>query len=204
MSMNAAPETFRMSVKAYLALDNASPQTRYEYLNGRVMMMSGETRRHALMSANVIITLGQSLRGSSCRVFTSDARVMLSDARYVYPDVSVSCAAQSDTDLQTVTEPTVIVEVLSPSTEVYDRGLKLRRYRECPSLQAVLLISQEQPVVEVYRRQSADIWTIQTYYMDDIIGIETIGATLPVAEIYRDITFPPEPEELEETPESQP
>ncbi len=199
--MSAAPHDFHMSVKAYLALDNASTDARYEYLDGRIYMMSGGSRNHALISANVIITLGQSLRGTSCRVFTSDARVMLSDSRYVYPDVSVSCARQSETDLQTVTDPTVIVEVLSPSTEVYDRGPKLRSYRDCPSLQAVLLISQDQPVVDVYRRQSANIWTVQTYYLDDEIVLDAIGATLPVAEIYREIVFPAE---SEEAPGSQP
>jgi Uma2 family endonuclease len=199
--MSAASEEFRMSVEAYFALDNASPQKRYEYLDGRVLMMSGGSLDHALISANVIGTLIQTLRGLPCRVFTSDARVKLSDACYVYPDATVSCSARHAPGTQTMTEPTVIVEVLSPGTEAYDRGLKLQRYRACSSLQAVLLIAQDRPAVDVYRRQSADIWTIQTYHLDDEIVLDAIGVTLPVAEIYREITFPAESGETPESPQ---
>jgi Uma2 family endonuclease len=201
MSMSAAPEAFRMSVEAYLALDNASPQTRYEYLDGRVLMMSGGSLQHAFISANVIGFFNQALRGSSCRTYTSDARVKLTESHYVYPDATVSCTSRPDVKAQTITEPTVIVEVLSPGTEAYDRGRKLESYRACPSLQSVLLISQDRPAIDVYRRRSADIWTVQTYYLDDAITLEAIPVTLPVAEVYYDITFAAE---AEETPESQP
>jgi Uma2 family endonuclease len=193
--MSAAPEEYLMSVKAYLALEAASPQNRYEYIDGHVLMMSGGSRKHALISANVIIALGQALRGSPCRVFTSDARVKLNDNRYVYPDMTVSCAAQSEQDEQNISEPALIAEVLSPSTEVYDRGQKLKRYRECPSLQTVLLIAQDEPFVEVYRRQSADIWTVQMYRAADEIDFDDIGVRLALSDIYARVTFIPQPEE---------
>jgi Uma2 family endonuclease len=202
MLMSVAPEEFRMSVEAYLALDNASPQTRYEYLDGQVLMMSGGSAEHALISANVITSLNRTLGDSPCLVFTSDARVKLSDARYVYPDVTVSCTTPLPQGTQSLTEPIVIVEVLSPSTEVYDRGEKLLSYRACPTLQAVLLISQNRPIVEVYRRQSADIWTVQTYTMDDTFPLDAISVTLSVAEIYRRVPFPAPSSDAAETTES--
>lgn len=126
---------------------------------------------------------------------------MLNDSRYVYPDISITCS-QQPMDAKDLTEPTVIVEVLSPSTEVFDRGRKFEYYRACPSLQAVLLISQDRPAIDVYQRRSADIWTVQTYYLDDDeIVLEAIPATLPVAEVYYDITFGAP---SEKTPKPQP
>ena len=187
--MSAAPDEHLMSVEAYLALEAASPQKRYEYLDGHVLMRLGGSRKHSMISVNVIALLGQALRASSCFVFTSDARVKLNGNRYVYPDVTVSCAAQSEQDEQNISEPTLIAEVLSPSTEVYDRGQKLKRYRECPSLQTVLLIAQEEPFVEVYRRQSVDIWTVQMYRAADEIDFDDIGVRLALSDIYARVTF---------------
>src|SRR5579875_1748295 len=173
--MSAASEESRMSVESYFALEAANPQTRYEYLDGRVLMMSGGSTEHGLISGNVITLLNQGLRDVSCMVFTSDVRVMLNDSRYVYPDVSVVCAEPLPRQSQTVTAPTVVVEVLSPGTEAYDRGVKLESYRACPSLQAVLLIAQDRPAVDVYIRRSVDIWMVQTYHLDDEIILDCIG-----------------------------
>jgi Uma2 family endonuclease len=187
--MSAARNDLTITVAGYLALEAASPDIRYEYLDGQIVMMSGGSRNHSLISSNITIFLGQALRNSACLVFNSDARVKLSDTRYVYPDVSVSCAAQRDDEQQNVTEPTVVVEVLSPGTIAYDRGDKLQRYRDCPSLQAILLVFQDQILIEVYRRQGEKIWMIQTYGIDEQIVLDTIGVTMPVAEIYRRVTF---------------
>lgn len=187
--MSAAPEEHLMSVEAYLALEAASPQARYEFLDGRVLMMSGGSRQHAMISANIITALNQALRASSCIVFTSDARVKLNDNRYVYPDVAVSCAPQSTTDLQSVTEPMLVAEVLSPAPEAYDRGQKLKSYRDCPTIETIMLISQDEPFVEVYRRQSADFWTLQTYRNATEIVLDSINVTIPLSEIYFRIAF---------------
>lgn len=187
--MSAAPEEQAMSVEAYLALDDSSVDVRYEYRDGYVVMMTGGSNNHSLISANLIMTLGYALRASSCLVFSPDARVKLSDSRYVYPDVTVRCAPEPPEDLQSVNDPMLVIEVLSPSTAAYDRGQKLQDYRECPSLTTILLVAQERPVVDVYRRQTTDIWTVQTYGYDDQIVLADIHVTLPVAEIYRHITF---------------
>jgi Uma2 family endonuclease len=196
--MSAARQEFRMSVEEYLALDNASPNTRYEYLDGRVLMMSGGSTQHSFISANIISFFIQALRGSTCKIFTSDARVRLNETQYVYPDATISCSDRPLVNSQTIAEPAIIFEVLSPGTEAYERGNKLRSYRACPSLQTVLLISQDQPVVDVVQRQSTGIWTIDTYLLGDQIILDTVGVTLPVEEIYREVEFPTPSEETSE------
>ncbi len=198
--MSAAPHDFRMSVEAYLALDNASTDARYEYLDGRVLMMSGGSLQHSFISNNIVAFFVQVLRGSRCKIFNSDARVRLNETHYVYPDATISCSDRPQMNIQTIGEPIVVFEVLSPSTEAFDRGEKLRSYRACPSLQAVLLISQDQPVIDVVLRQSADIWTVKDYHSDDEIVLDAIGVTLPVAEIYREITFEASPPKNEVIP----
>lgn len=135
------------------------------------------------------MTLGYALRESSCLVFSSDARVKLSESRYVYPDVTIRCAPQLPEDPQSVDDPTLVIEVLSPGTAAYDRGQKLQNYRECLAVTTILLVAQDRPFVDVYRRQTADIWTVQTYGYDDQILLNDIQIPLPVAEIYRHITF---------------
>ncbi len=187
----------RMSVQAYFDLENSTPDTRFEYLDGEIVMMAGGSRNHSHIQANAIGFLSQALRDSSCIVFSSDARVKLNATRYVYPDLTISCAQQPDDDQQSVADPTLVMEVLSPSTVAYDRGMKVFNYRKCPSIMTILLVEQDMPSVEVYRRQSPDIWTIQSYGPDGQIALETFGVTMPVSEIYRAITFPPTPEEGE-------
>ena len=187
--MSAARQEHPMSVAEYFALENANIDVRYEYLDGQIFMMSGGSVNHAAISANIIAFLLQALREASCLVLTSDARVKLNDARYVYPDVTVKCGSQLQNEAQHVTEPTVVVEVLSPGTEAYDRGRKLRDYRTCPSLMSIILVAQDQAAIDVYRRQSADIWTVQTYGITENIVLESLNVQIPVAEVYRRITF---------------
>ena len=123
--MTALPRRSTMSVEEYLQLDRDSIDTRYEYIDGHVVMMAGGTLDHATISANTISTLRNLLRGSSCRVFTTDARVRISQTRYLYPDVSVSYNTQDRGRVDIVQSPRLVVEVLSPSTEATDRGRKL-------------------------------------------------------------------------------
>ena len=113
-----------MSIEEYLQLDRSSIERRYEYIDGYVTMLAGGTLDHASISANIISILRRSLRGSTCRVFTSDARVRLSKTRFVYPDASVSCDEHDRGQSDNVQSPRLVVEVLSPGTEGYDRGRK--------------------------------------------------------------------------------
>ncbi len=187
----------RMSVQAYFDLENSTPDTRFEYIDGEIMMMSGGSRNHGLIAMNTGGFLSQTLHDSPCRVFGSDVRVKLSASRYVYPDLTISCAQQPDDDKQSISEPTLVMEILSPSTVAYDRGMKLFNYRKCPSITTILLVEQDMPLIEVYRRQSPNTWTITTYGLDDQIVLDAFDVTIAASEIYHTITFPPVPAEDE-------
>ena len=117
--MATAPLPRRMSVEEYLAMDRASTDVRYEYYDGVIRAMAGGSLKHSGIKVNCVLTLGNALRGMSCRVFDSDARVQVSLSRYVYPDVTVTCSLETiEGDI--VPFPTVIIEVLSPSTSYFD------------------------------------------------------------------------------------
>ena len=140
--MTALPDRSIMSVEDNLRLDQGSSETRYEYIDGHVRMLAGGTPDHAKISANIIGVLYGLLEGRSCSVYTSDVRVCLSETRYVYPDMPVSCERQDQEREDMLYAPCLVVEVLSPSTEAYDRGRKLAYYRECPSVRSSLPIAR--------------------------------------------------------------
>ena len=181
-----------MSVEEYLQLDRSSIETRYEYIDGYVRMLAGGTLDHATIGANIISILRRSLRGSPCRVFTSDARVRLSRTRYVYPDASVSCDEQDRGRNDNVQSPRLVVEVLSPSTEGYDRGQKFGFYRDSPTIQEYLLIDAQRPMLEVYRREKHDLWILRAYRMDEEVELSNLGVFFAVREVYEDVIFPPQ------------
>ncbi|MDQ2906154.1 MAG: Uma2 family endonuclease [Chloroflexota bacterium] len=182
------------SVEDYLALDRNSLETRYEYIDGYITMLAGGTLDHATIGANIISILRCLLRGSSCRVFTSDARVRLSRTRYVYPDASVSCNEQDRGQNDIVQFPRLVVEVLSPSTEDYDPGRKFGYYRECSSIQEYLLIDAQRAMVEVYRREKHDLWVLQTFRLADEVELGNLGVHFPVSAVYEDVVLPDQDE----------
>jgi Uma2 family endonuclease len=170
----------------YLALEAASG-TRHEYLDGEIFDMAGGTIEHGALAANTIGELLGALRGRPCRVLTSDVRVrVLATGLGTYPDVSVVCGAieHDPEDANTVVNPTVIVEVLSDSTEAYDRGEKFAHYRRLPSLRDYLLVSQHGPQVELYRRNDDDTWTLRDVRPPESVQL-SIGCALSVVELYR-------------------
>ena len=183
-----------MSVEEYLHLDRSSTEARFEYIDGYVTMLAGGTLDHATIGANIISILRRSLRGSPCRVFTSDARVRLSKTRFVYPDATVSCDEQDRGQIDNVQSPRLVVEVLSPSTEGYDRGRKFGFYRECPTIQEYLLIDAQRPMLEVYRREKHDFWILRAYRLDEDVELINLGVRFPVSAVYEDVIFPPQDE----------
>jgi Uma2 family endonuclease len=178
-----------MSVEEYLQLDRSSIETRYEYIDGYVSMLAGGTLDHATIGANIISILRHSMRGTPCRVFTSDARVRLSSTRFVYPDASVSCDEQDRGQSDNLQSPRLVVEVLSPSTEGYDRGRKFGFYRECPTIQDYLLIDSQRPMLEVYRRERHDLWILRAYRMDEDVELTNLGVHFPVSAVYEDVMW---------------
>jgi Uma2 family endonuclease len=192
--MLALPRDPSMSVEEYLQIDRSSIEARYEYIDGYVTMLAGGTLDHATIGANIISILRRSLRGTPCRVFTSDARVRLSRTRFVYPDASVSCDEQDRGQSDYVQSPRLVVEVLSPSTEGYDRGRKFGFYRECPTIQEYLLIDALRPMLEVYRRERHDLWILRAYQLDEDVELINLGLRFPVSAVYEDVIFPPQDE----------
>ncbi len=171
----------------YLRLDRAA-EYRSEFVDGEMFAMSGGSARHALIPTNWGAELTVQLRGRNCRLFSSDLRVRISArGAYVYPDLSVVCGEpqihQGETDI--LTNPKVIVEVLSPSTADYDRGKKFELYREIPSLDEYVLTHQDTPHVEHYARQPDSSWIFREYRgLESSIELRSIGCKVQLAEIY--------------------
>ena len=191
--MASSPIT-KVTAEEYLALDRAA-EFRSEFLDGEIVAMSGGSMRHSELGANLIGELRTALRETHCKTFTSDFRVRVSARMYCYPDVTVVCGKPELADeLQDVLlNPTVIFEVLSPSTEYYDRGLKFRRYREIESLTDYILVDQDQVRIEQFTRGDANTWTLHDYQRrDHTLLIPSIGVSMPMAAIYEGIEFPSE------------
>ncbi len=185
----AIDSIIQMTVEEYFAFDEAS-EYKNEFIDGEVYPMTGGTINHGFIMANAIGELRQLLKGSDCRVISSDLRNRVSPTRYVYPDFSVVCGEPA-TDERGVTlwNPTLVGEVTSPSSIDYDRGLKLRYYQSIASLQVYLVIDQQQPLVELHERQD-DGWHMDEYAdLDAIILLPSLGCDLPLAEIYAGISF---------------
>jgi Uma2 family endonuclease len=170
----------------YLAFESAG-SVRHEYVAGEVYAMAGGSQRHNRIALNVASQLLVHLQGKPCQVFMSDVKLHIArDAAYYYPDVMVVCgeqAAPADAS-QIVEAPVLVVEVLSPGTETIDRREKLHAYRHLSTLQEYALVSQDARQVELYRRQGDIGWLYITFEPDDIAEFASIGARLPLAEIY--------------------
>lgn len=143
-----------ISPEEYLRRERASDE-RHEYFAGRIYAMSGASREHSMICSNTLGSLWNQLRGKPCEVHSSDLRVQVSDTGlYTYPDLSVVCGKKlfADEHVDTLLNPKIVIEVLSPSTEAYDRGDKFAHYRTLDSLTDYLLIAQDKPRIEHYRR----------------------------------------------------
>jgi Uma2 family endonuclease len=178
----------RLTPDEYLALERAS-ETRSEYLNGEVFAMSGASVAHVQIVTNLVVQLGSQLKGSRCRVLSTDMRLRVSPTGlYTYPDVIVACEPFQFADDQkdTLTNPLVIIEVLSESTKDYDRGGKFAHYRTLPTLREVLLFEQSRVHAEHYVRQpDPQRWMLaETDNRTDTLALASIGAELKLAEVY--------------------
>ncbi|HZO71789.1 MAG TPA: Uma2 family endonuclease [Ktedonobacteraceae bacterium] len=178
-----------MSFEAYLELIEQDPEHAYEYLDGRVYMMTGGSPDHAIIGSNLNALLQTSLRGRRCIVYNSDVYVQLSEHYRVCPDVTVSCDPRDRGAQDVIRYPSVVAEVLSPGTEALDRGQKSLQYRLCPSIQEYLLISSEFPLVEVFRREKQGFWSLYTLDLHDTIELNSLRLRLSVADVYHNTSF---------------
>jgi Uma2 family endonuclease len=184
----------KVTEEQYLALDRAA-EFRSEFLDGQIIAMAGGSMRHSALQVNLAGEVRLAVRDTPCRAFNTDLRVRVSPSMYTYPDLTIVCgkplAADGRQDI--LLNPTVIFEVLSPTTEYYDRGLKFRRYREIESLTDYILVDQDQTRIEQFTRGDANTWTLHDYQrLDEALLIPSIGVSLPLAAIYEGIEFPSE------------
>jgi len=177
----------RFTPEEYLTLERQA-ECKSEYIDGYVYAMGGGSPNHSRLKLDLGGIVRAQLLGGPCEPFDSDLMVRVDPGRYTYPDLTVVCGEGLFED-DLLLNPTVIFEVLSPSTESSDRGEKWVRYRRMPSLQQFVLVSQKQPLVEVYTR-SGDVWTFtDARGLDASIHLETIGCTLELGEVYARISF---------------
>jgi len=185
--MASVPRTL-ISPQEYLERERKA-EYKSEYIAGEVLAMSGASRKHNLVATNILVEIATQLRGRSCEVYGSDMRVRIGSAeQYVYPDITVVCGKPrfEDQELDVLLNPVLIVEVLSPTTEKYDRGAKCVAYRNLDSVKECLLVSQESVRVEHYVRQPSGEWTIaEVNRLEDSIRLVSVPAVLKLAEVYR-------------------
>jgi len=195
----AISEGLYMTVEQYLALDEAT-DAKYEYFDGYVFMlrppssaydhravvdMAGGSVAHAALCARMALVLGNALEDSPCMTYTSDARMKLAEDHYFYPDLTVACGEETG---KMLTNPVVVIEVLSPATEKRDRGSKLKAYKALPSVQEYVLIGSEYKAIEVHRRDG-NFWRQYHYREGDLVELTSIGVSFPFADVYRRINL---------------
>jgi Uma2 family endonuclease len=189
--MSAQPQP-RLTPEQYLQAERAA-ETRSEYYQGHVYAMSGGSYQHGQIIMNFGGELRAALKKRACSVCASDLRVRVSpDGLYTYPDVVVICGDPrfADDQRDTLLNPTLIVEVLSPSTEAYDRGFKSAQYRTIESLEEYVLVSQVEPRVEVFRRQPGSHWLLsEAVGLGAVAQLDSLDCSVKLDEIYDKVTF---------------
>ena len=191
--MSAAPKPF-LSPQEYLAREREA-ETKSEYYDGETFAMAGGSEEHSLIVVNMCTALLLQLADRPCKVYNSDMRVRVEeDGPYAYPDVSVVCgeAEFADEERDNLLNPTVIVEVLSPSTEAYDRGDKFAHYRRLETLREYVLIAQDQLRIEHYRREGAGWVLTEISDPNGTLNLPSIDCHVAVSAIYEKIEFDPE------------
>jgi Uma2 family endonuclease len=190
--MSALPRGEKMSEAEYLAFERES-ETKHEYFRGEVFDMAGASREHNLIAASALSLLQVQLLERPCEVYGSDMRLkVMATGLYTYPDISVACGdIELTTDaLDTFVNPNLIIEVLSPTTEAYDRGKKFRHFSQIESLQEYVLISQDTPRIERFLRQEVGKWEyLDVRGLEGTIELSSIECSLKLADVYRKIVF---------------
>lgn len=184
--MSSQPKIL-LTPEEYLTIERQA-EFKSEYFAGQMFALAGASRQHNLIVANMIRLLGNQLLERDCNVYPSDMRVKISEiGKYTYPDIVVACGEEKFEDQQndTLLNPMVIIEVLSESTEAYDRGKKFEHYQHIDSLVEYLLVSQDAYGIERYVRQKDNIWTYSAFHhIEDLVELSSIGCELPLKGVY--------------------
>lgn len=190
--MEALAKESEYTPDQYLALERKA-EYKSEYVNGRIFAMAGASRQHNQITFNIAGELRLQLKGRACIAYSNDMRVKVPQTGlYSYPDVVATCNEPKfeDTFVDTLLNPTVIIEVLSDSTEVYDRGEKFAHYRRLSSLEEYILVAQHRICLEHYARQGERWILTEISELDGIALLDSIGCTLPLKEIYDKVELP--------------
>jgi Uma2 family endonuclease len=163
---------------------------KHELIDGRVYAMTGGTQNHSAIKLNIGSLIKAHLRGGRCRVFNSDLKIkVLYTSNYTYPDLSVTCEDRDRENPMYITYPCLIVEVLSDSTEAYDRGKKFEKYRRNPNLVDYVLVSSEEIAIDIYHKNDAGEWVILSYRAGDRVELKSIGLSVAIKQFYEEIVF---------------
>ena len=189
--MSSQPTTF-VSPEEYLQQERLA-ERKSEYFQGEVFAMAGASPRHVSIVTNVVIELGQQLKRKPCRVYSADLRLRVTPAGlYTYPDIVVVCGAPQFLDgrRDTLLNPSLIIEVLSPSTEAYDRGRKFEHYQSIDSLKQYLLVASERVHADLFTRQPGGQWLLTAAgSIDDTLDLESVGCRITLRDSYERVEF---------------
>lgn len=183
-----------LSEQEYLAFERSSPE-KHELADGEIFAMSGGTAEHSAVTLNLLAELRSALAGRGCRAFESNMRVHVpATDRYVYPDGTIVCGRAEFTDdtRDTLQNPRVVIEVLSSSTEAYDRGDKFAGYRTIPSFQEYVVASQKEPRIELFTRQSNGSWNLRIFGSGERVDLASLACAVEVDRVYEGV-FEPQP-----------
>src|SRR6185312_1617591 len=182
----------KISIEEYLEMENASIE-KHEYYKGEIFAMSGAKVAHVIISDNILSVLKQKLKGKSCKPYGSDLRIHIeANTLFTYPDISIVCGEiiTLNNDDWNVLNPTVIIEVLSPSTKNYDRGEKFKLYRDIPTLKEYILADSESIHIEVFRLNENNHWELEEYNsIENVLFIKAIDEKIAISEIYEDVNI---------------
>ncbi len=189
--MSTVPKT-RLTAEQYLATERAA-QFRSEFYRGEMFAMVGASRKHNLIAGNVFGELHRQFKDRKCEVYQSDMRVKVNaTGLYTYPDIVATCDEPrfEDDHVDTLVNPKVIVEVLSPSTELWDRGKKFEHYRSIPSLREYVMIAQDEVLVETFTRNADDHWVLSDHRtLNEVVVLDSISCQINLSDIYARIDF---------------
>ncbi|EAZ91742.1 Uma2 family endonuclease [Crocosphaera chwakensis] len=183
-----------MTPKEYLEWEEKQP-LKYQYMDGEVYAMTGVTIPHTEIAFNFASSLRNHLRGKGCKVLIADVKVQVSErGSYHYPDVVVSCDERDQKAFKFLQHPCLIIEVLSPSTEGFDRGKKFRNYRKIETLKEYVLVSADQQLIECFRINDNGVWELYSFSENEELTLESIQFNCPIELIYEDVILTDESE----------
>ena len=187
--MIANPEFQYMTPQEYLEWE-ATQELRYEYIDGEVVAMTGGTKPHNRIALNLATSLDGFLTEKGCDIYIADVKVQIASLNsYHYPDIVVTCDSRDKESNEWVEYPCLIVEVLSPSTEAFDRGNKFNRYRQLSTLKEYVLVQSTEMSVDCFRKNEQGLWVYYHYTAKEILTLECLGFSIAVEDLYRRVNF---------------